>query len=161
MPTPKREPKLFLNVLPSREEVGLAALRQVLRSMRDDEQDGYTDVGPDGRFAGHARFVSCGVQVTPEQLDALFGLAGITPDPVVLLGHCSDCQHARPDGTSRGWSEPCVGCKGSSHDRFHPITEPRTPKSGMYEGCECTRCTDTRNARRVAGALKDTEGPKT
>jgi hypothetical protein len=90
---------------------GMKALREILRGMRLHDQGGYTDVGKDGKFAGHAGFISSGIgQATPEQLDALFDLAGIVPDAIEPLGSCRECVWGDARGGDLGWGAPCAGC---------------------------------------------------
>lgn len=95
---------------------GLAALRRVLRAMRWHDQGGYVS-----RDNGKWSFVSTGLpQTTPEELDALFAMAGIEPDEIVVKGACFHCKHARDDGSERGYENPCSPCKRPYHSNFVP-----------------------------------------
>ncbi len=92
------------------QEEGLAVLRAVLQRMRNEKQDGYTDC-KNGKFSGTARFISCGLpQATPEELDALFALAGIVPDAIESNGSCSTCVYGDARGGNQGWDAPCCSC---------------------------------------------------
>lgn len=94
---------------------GLAVLRRVLRAMRWHDQGGYVS-----RDNGKWSFVSTGLpQTTPEELDALFAMAGIEPDEIVPKGHCFDCKHAR-NGSERGYENPCSPCTRPYHSNFVP-----------------------------------------
>lgn len=97
---------------------GFAVLRAVLRRKRLDDQGGYPDVR-DGKFTG---FVSTSLpQVTPEELDALFALAGVVPDAIVPLGDCDDCVSGNAAGGDLGWAEPCCSCKRPKMTNFVPL----------------------------------------
>lgn len=132
---------------------GMETLRVVLKRMRWDDQDGYLSVGPDGKYAGHASFITTGLpQVTPEELDALMELAGIVPDPIVTLGSCSDCVHATADGRERGYSRPCFDCSRPQHSNFDPITDDHQradhPDYGN-DSCGCRVCIRPTVLRRL------------
>jgi hypothetical protein len=100
---------------------GVKALRAVLRRMRWDGQGGYVGYEGNGRWS----FISTGLgQVTPEELNALFRLAGIEPDEIVSLGDCSKCAngevvHGRRQ--ERGYREPCLTCKRPRMSNFVPL----------------------------------------
>jgi hypothetical protein len=95
---------------------GMVALRAVLKRMRSDDQGGYISYGGDGKW----HFVTAGLpQTTPEELNALFALAGIEPDVIIPKGACADCKFAR-DGRERGYESPCLGCKRPYHSNFEP-----------------------------------------
>jgi hypothetical protein len=111
------------------EHPGITAVRDLLRAMRLDEQGGYLGRGPDGTW----HFGSMGLgQVTPDQLDALFDLVDLVPEPIVSLGHCRDCLFSKPykskDGqigwAERGYSNPCSPCKRPKMSNFEPRHEP-------------------------------------
>ena len=124
--------------------MSLEVLRDVLMRLRSEDQDGFDDVGPDGKYAGHAVFVSMGLpQVTPEELDALMELAGIVPDPIESNGRCSECVHARLNGRERGWGRPCSGCSRPKMTNFEPITPDHQradhPDPGV-QSCGCRTC---------------------
>lgn len=94
----------------------MTALRRVLTRMRWDDQGGYP-----GLIDGKWNFVTTGLpQTTPEELDALFALAGIVPDEIVTKGHCEDCAHA-VNGRERGYSGPCSPCKRPQMSNFVPV----------------------------------------
>jgi hypothetical protein len=100
-------------------------LRTALRRLRWDDQDGYPGYHGNGRWD----FVSTGLPVTPDELNALFELAGIVPDVIVPLGHCEDCLHA-VNGRERGYVEPCGSCKRPRMSNFVPVAAAhrrRTP----------------------------------
>ena len=82
---------------------GIAALRRVLERLRSEKQDGYTMYQGNDRWS----FVATHVEVTTAELNALFALAGICPDPVVPKGTCETCKFG-PE--HRGWKMPCCGC---------------------------------------------------
>lgn len=95
---------------------GLDALRRVLRRMRWEESGGYPGYLGDGEWG----FASTGLpQTTPEELNALFDLAGIKPDRIKSVGACADCRFSI-GGRERGYVEPCSGCLRPRHDRFRP-----------------------------------------
>lgn len=97
---------------------GLAVLRRILRAMRWHDQGGYR-AWDDGKWS----FVSTSLpQTTPEELDALFSLAGIEPDEIVPKGNCFHCEHARDDGTERGYDRPCVSCSRPYLSNFVPAS---------------------------------------
>jgi len=102
---------------------GMQVLRTILKRLRNKDQGGYADVGPDGKFKGHAIFVSAGLpQATPEELDALFELAGITPDPIKVKGDCGDCVYGdAKSGGDLGWSQPCCSCSRPQMKNFVPL----------------------------------------
>jgi hypothetical protein len=106
----------------NQEHPGILALREILRRMRSDDQDGYSDVGEDGKFTGTAYFSGRGLgMATPEQLDALFDLAGIVPDPIAVNGSCSECVHGDARGGDLGWGRPCCGCSRPKMTHFVPL----------------------------------------
>ncbi len=95
---------------------GMIILREILLSMRWDNQDGYCDYMGDGKWA----FITTSLpQITPEQLNDLFEFAGIIPDVIIPLGQCVDCIHAI-DGRERGYKPPCLFCKRLVYSRFIP-----------------------------------------
>jgi hypothetical protein len=110
----KKDPK---NVHP-----GILALREILRGMRNDAQGGYDGVSKKHKFANHA-YSHRGAQglgfAKPEQLDALFALAGIVPDPIEINGSCTECIYG--DATTRGdmgWAQPCCSCSRPKMTNF-------------------------------------------
>lgn len=116
-------------------------LRTVLMRLRWDKQDGFPGVGPDGKYTGHAGFITTDLpQVTPEELDQLMELAGIMPDQIINLGLCKDCLHARPDGTERGYSRPCVMCSRPQHSHFTPVGDLTRTKGSRGGSCTCAKC---------------------
>ncbi len=93
---------------------GTAALRAILKRKRDDKQGGYH-----GRENGKWDFISSGLSgISPEEMDALFALAGIVPDEIVSKGDCKDCAAGPAD---LGWDEPCVSCSRPSMSNFVPL----------------------------------------
>jgi hypothetical protein len=109
--TPRPAPAIRMTA-PTPSEIGKAraVLRRVLRAARWDNQGGYP-----GRHDGKWSFVSSSIgQVFPEELDALFAFAGVTPDEIEAVGECSDCANS-DDGRERGYSVPCVSCLRPSH----------------------------------------------
>jgi hypothetical protein len=130
------------------EHPGLTALRKILRGTRDDEQGGYHDVGPDGKFAGHATFFSMPIGfATPEQLDVIFSLAGISPDPVIAKGSCEECVFSEPqkDGSVRdlGWNRPCVSCRRPKMSSFVPLASVKNSALRLTDD-EATLLTNAR-----------------
>lgn len=113
-------------------EPGMKVLRKLLRSMRWDDQDGYLDIGPDGKHRG---FVTAGLpQATPEELDTLFEFAGIVPNPIVSNGSCSTCAHAKViEGKAyeRGYERPCSPCGRPKMTNYVP---------GKMVYITCTKC---------------------
>ncbi len=114
--------------LPEAEEKldGLEVLRTVLKRLRSDDQGGYISYEGNGKWS----FVSTSLpQTTPEELNALFELAGIVPDVIVPKGSCEDCANAKvlPDGrrVERGYAGPCSPCKRPIMSNFVPITKKR------------------------------------
>jgi hypothetical protein len=143
---------------------GLVTLRRVLMRLRNNNQDGFYSVGADGKYAGNAVWSTAGLpQVTPEELDELMELAGITPDPIVPNGTCHECIHAQPNGKNRGRSRPCSGCSRPKMTDFEPMgpddkrTEPHWRTS---DSCFCRVCREkdqpwTRWAKDLAEDLKE------
>ena len=85
---------------------GKGALQRVLSALYSPEQDGYRGYIGDGRWS----FVTAGLpQTTPEELNALFRLAGIVPNAIVSKGTCATCRYSIKGG-ERGWVQPCVSC---------------------------------------------------
>ncbi len=103
---------------------GLEALRNVLKRMRWDDQGGYCSYGGNGKW----HFVSTGLpQTTPEELNALFEMAGIVPDKIISKGSCSTCRHAKvgSDGKryERGYEgRKCQPCKRPKMSNWAPMT---------------------------------------
>lgn len=109
--TPK-PPPVPNNNPPTAEETQAArdVLRSVLLGRRWDDQGGYV-----GLHEGKWDFVSASIgQFAPEELDALFAFAGIVPDEIDIVGHCSDCANS-DDGHERGYAAPCSSCLRPSH----------------------------------------------
>ena len=97
----------------------MEVLRKVLLRMRSDRQDGYPGYEGDGKWG----FVSTGLpQVTPDELNELFELAGVVPDPIETLGLCRDCKHSI-NGRERGYEMPCLKCLRPKHDLWEPKSE--------------------------------------
>lgn len=93
---------------------GIEVLRTVLQRLRWDDQGGYPGLCRDGGWD----FASTSLpQTTPDELNALFELAGIVPDPIVPLGSCGDCAHA-DGGRERGYANPCGSCKRPRMSNF-------------------------------------------
>lgn len=90
---------------PAVEHPGLAALRRALTCMRSEEQGGYPDYLGVGKWLSS----SATLRVTSAELNELFALAGVEPDPVAPLGDCIECVHSA-DGKPRSWLPPCGGC---------------------------------------------------
>jgi hypothetical protein len=102
-------------------EERISVLREILRRMRWHDQGGYPGLH-DGKWS----FISTSLpQTTPEELDELFKLVGITPDEIESLGPCEECANAQEyeDGTrsERGYEEPCSTCKRPRHSNFVPM----------------------------------------
>jgi len=96
---------------------GLAALRKLLRAMRSHHLGGYMSYNGAGKWS----FATTGMaQTTPEDLNVLFAFAGIEPDEIKPLGSCFRCQHAKIDGSRRGWDMPCAACNGARLNKFVP-----------------------------------------
>lgn len=135
---------------------GLKVLQDVLKRMRWDDQGGYLDVGDDGKFAGNCGFITSALpQSTPEEIDALFELAGIVPDPIVSKGSCETCAHAYPDGEERGWSNPCVSCKRPQMSNYDVKPEwlTREPRKLSDASCQCPICVERKEKWTVGRNL--------
>ena len=119
-------------------------LREVLMRLRSEGQDGFRDVGSDGRYVGTACFVATTLpHVTPGELDGLMELAGIVPDPIVPNGSCGTCSHEDPAGGSRGWGMPCAGCAAPKLTRFHRESEGASRQSTkLGKSCRCAVCVE-------------------
>lgn len=103
------------------EHPGIAAIRRVLKEMRNDDQDGYSSYGGDGKW--HFASVLIG-QFTPEELNDLFDLVGLVPDKIESLGTCSTCIHAKEawDGrfVEQGYQGACHTCKRPKMHNWRP-----------------------------------------
>lgn len=127
-----------------KEHPGIKALRRILTARRWDDQGGYVDVDADGKHRG---FVWTKVgDATPKEMDALFDLVGVKPDPIVPLGDCTDCVHSG-DGRERGYAYPCVNCTRPRMSLFQlrPKGQPAYPRSwrtehGLWTTCPCPQC---------------------
>jgi hypothetical protein len=97
----------------------MEALRAVLRGLRDDAQGGYDDVDQNGKFTCERR-----LRATAGELDALFRMAGIRPDPIVANGTCRDCVfgNASLGQGDLGWAQPCCGCSRPKMTNFVPLS---------------------------------------
>lgn len=85
---------------------GIEALRNVLLRMRNDKQHGYMSYNGNGEWS----FVSTGLpQTSPEELNALFELAGIEPDVIKTIGDCEDCAFS-VNGRDGGYAAHCCDC---------------------------------------------------
>jgi len=101
----------------------LAVLRAVLSRRRSARQGGMPGYGGDGEWD----FVTSGLpQVTPEELNILFELAGIIPDEIESLGSCEACRHA-VNGRERGYSMPCLKCLRPRHDLWESAVGRDSP----------------------------------
>lgn len=99
----------------------LDVLATVLRRLRWDDQGGYPSYYGDDRWG----FVSTGLpQTTPDELNALFRLAGVVPDEIVPLGSCDTCVFSR-EGRERGYEQPCGPCKRPLHSKWKPLYSER------------------------------------
>jgi hypothetical protein len=118
--TPRPPPPLN-DAAPTEAEIAKArsALRRVLLDGRWDDQGGYSS-----RHNGKWAFVSSSLgQLTPKEIDALFAFAGVVPDEIEVVGHCSDCANS-DNGRERGYVAPCVSCLRPSHiNGFVPISK--------------------------------------
>lgn len=132
-------------------------LREMLVSqLRNDEQDGFPDLGPEGTFSSGDLQGAEAVRIwmTAEQLDALCTLADLRPDPIVPLGSCAECIHATPKGTKRVGRYgrmrpvvPCATCREPRMTMFHPHNgEERTPNG---QNCDCRLCRRRETIRRL------------
>ena len=93
---------------------GLAALRDILKRMRWDDQGGYPSYYGNGRWG----FVTTGLpQTTPDELNTLFAMVGVVPDKIESLGDCRDCAHSI-GGHERGYVRPCLDCKRPRMSNF-------------------------------------------
>ena len=81
-------------------------LRQILLQERWDNQGGY--VGYSGY--GHWDFISASLTVTPEIMNELFDLAGISPQQIVSAGDCKQCKWSCNHSRERGYVQPCLSC---------------------------------------------------
>ncbi len=101
---------------------GTAALRAILKRKRDDKQGGYH-----GRENGKWDFISSGLSgISPEEMDALFALAGIVPDEIVSKGDCKDCKHAVKKHNrwgEQGYEGPCLSCARPQMSNFVPCSK--------------------------------------
>jgi hypothetical protein len=129
---------------------GIIALRSILKSMRWDDQGGYSSYLGDGKWG----FVSTGLpQTTPKQLNALFDLAGIVPDVIVPKGYCEDCAHAKPNAREggfityheQGYAGPCSPCKRPKMSNFVP--RKSTPSNRRFWCYQCGALFKTRLGR--------------
>ena len=123
--------------------MSLDTLRSVLMRLRNEAQDGFHDVGPDGKFAGYSAWTTTSLNVTPEELDSLMELAGIVPDPIQRKGKCADCVHARLNGRNRAWGRPCSACQSPKMSNFAPITpnhQRRDHPDSNVGSCGCKIC---------------------
>lgn len=103
----------------STNDKGLEALRAILKRMRNDEQNSYHDV-KNGKFSG---FISRGFgQATPDELNAIFELAGIVPDGIQVNGTCKDCVFGNAGGGDLGWAQPCCSCSRPKMTNFVPLS---------------------------------------
>lgn len=116
--TPKPAPPVS-DEPPTVEQVQAArtALRDGLRALRWDTQGGYP-----GRRGDGWDFAGLSVVFTPDQLDALFALAGLVADEIKPVGPCQDCVNA-DDGRERGWAPPCRSCEHPFHSNFVPVRQ--------------------------------------
>ena len=109
LPTPKAAPKVRKSPPTDYQiEDALLALRPMLTALRWGHSGGYS-----GRQGGRWRSSSTGISATPEQLDALFAFAGVTPDEIESRGDCSDCVNS-DWGINGDYHEYAFG---SRHDR--------------------------------------------
>ena len=93
---------------------GIAALREILKQLRWDDQGGYPSYAGNGRWL----FATTSLpQTTPEQLNALFAMVGIVPDKIESLGSCQECAHSI-GGHERGYVRPCLDCKRPKMSNF-------------------------------------------
>ncbi len=114
-PAPKPAPAPPLRKTPptaAQVTAGIAALRPMLLAMRWDKSGGYT-----GRHGGKWHSEGSHLSATGVQLDALFALAGITPDEIECRGDCKDCVNS-DNGRERGYAKPCVDCLRPWHSNF-------------------------------------------
>jgi hypothetical protein len=105
-----------LRALMQEYEKSCSLLHTMLRRLRDDAQDGYSDVA-DGKFVAGAV-----ISATPEELNTIFRLVGVVPDAIVPLGDCSKCVHAESNGQDSRWDEPCKSCKRPRMTNFVPVS---------------------------------------
>jgi hypothetical protein len=109
-----RRPKAFMD--------GLKVLRALLKRQRWDDQQGYPGYLGDGKWD----FISSGLgQAAPEELNALFALAGIEPDVIESKGDCTTCGNSVVGSDGRryeqGYSGPCGPCKRPKMSNWVPI----------------------------------------
>ena len=123
-PVPKPSPAVR-DAPPTPEEVAAAleALRPMLLGMRWDAQGGYSGRW-EGKWMGLGHALGC---ATPEQLDALFAFAGVTPDEIEARGDCKDCANA-DNGRERGYARPCGDCLRPWHSHFVPAATVKRKK---------------------------------
>lgn len=95
--------------------IDLDALRAALLGKRDADMGGF----PGYRGEGKWDFSACLIEVSPELLNSLLALAGITPDEIIPRGECQTC-HWSDDGHHRGWGVPCCGCSSPYMSRYAP-----------------------------------------
>ena len=117
-PTPRPAPKAPPPVrkeppTPTEIKAAVAALRSILLARRSSEQGGYP-----GRRKG-SWDGSISALGGPDNLDALFAFAGITPDEIEPRGDCKDCVNS-DDGRERGYARPCVDCTRPYNSNFVP-----------------------------------------
>lgn len=120
------------------EHPGIVALRRALKSERWDDQGGYPGYVGNGKWD----FASSPVgPFTPDEVNALFDLAGLVPDAIQPKGSCEDCAHAAPSNQrpggfityhERGYSVPCSPCKRPLMSNFKP--RKKTPANRRF-GC--------------------------
>lgn len=104
------------------EKKGIVVLRAILRRMRNEKQGGYHNVGPDGKFVGTFRGSTSLPFAVAEELDALFALAGIVPEPIAVNGDCGDCIYGDARGGDLGWGQPCCSCSRPKMTNFVPLS---------------------------------------
>lgn len=106
------------------EHPGITALRTILWRGRWHDQGGYA-----GRCNGEWQFITGGVgHATPEEMDALFDLAGLEPEEIESMGSCRYCKFAVVNEKNgrvgeRGYVDPCLSCKRPRMSHFEMVPE--------------------------------------
>lgn len=93
--------------------------RAVVASMKAEAQEGGQ---PGYRGDGEWDFITIGVALSPEAVNAAFRIVGEELRPVISRGTCATCANSDANGKSYGWwSRPCVTC-------VHPLMSNWEPK---------------------------------
>lgn len=94
--------------------------KATLRAIMEREND-WCGQGGASSYLGGGRwaFTETSINVTPDELNALFRLAGVEPREIQSLGTCADCANAI-NGRERGYKAPCLDCCRPIMSNFRP-----------------------------------------